>query len=170
MKDWDFRYDLLPLKDKLFRVAYRITLHTAEAEDITQDTLIRVWNKRHELEDVRSLEAYCLTVCRNLANDRRELHEAQNLSLDGTPCDAPDNADKVDSRMERDERLQWVHRLMAKLPEKQRTILHLRDIEGHSYHEIADILGVSEEQVKVNLFRARRWIKEQYEKIENYGL
>lgn len=170
MKDWDFRYDLLPLKDKLFRLAYRITLHTAEAEDITQDTLIRVWNKRHELEDVRSLEAYCLTVCRNLANDRRELHEAQNLSLDGTPCDAPDNADEIDSRMERDERLQWVHRLMVKLPEKQRSILHLRDIEGHSYHEIADILGVSEEQVKVNLFRARRWIKEQYEKIENYGL
>lgn len=170
MKDLDFRYDLLPLKDKLFRLAYRITLHTAEAEDITQDTLIRVWNKRHELEDVRSLEAYCLTVCRNLANDRRELSEAQNLSLDGTPCDAPDNSPEADSRMEYDERLQWVHRLLAKLPEKQRTILQLRDIEGHSYREIADIVGVSEEQVKVNLFRARRWIKEQYEKIENYGL
>lgn len=170
MKDWNFRYDLLPLKDKLFRLAYRITLHTAEAEDITQDTLIRVWNKRHELEDVRSLEAYCLTVCRNLANDRRELHEAQNLSLDGTPCDAPDTTPEADSRMEHDERLQWVHRLMAKLPERQRSILHLRDIEGHSYREIADILGVSEEQVKVNLFRARRWIKEQYEKIESYGL
>lgn len=170
MKDLDFRYDLLPLKDKLFRLAYRITLHTAEAEDITQDTLIRVWNKRHELEDVRSLEAYCLTVCRNLANDRRELSEAQNLSLDGTPCDAPDNSPEADSRMEHDERLQWVHRLLAKLPEKQRTILQLRDIEGHSYREIADIVGVSEEQVKINLFRARRWIKEQYEKIENYGL
>lgn len=170
MKDLDFRYDLLPLKDKLFRLAYRITLHTAEAEDITQDTLIRVWNKRHELEDVRSLEAYCLTVCRNLASDRRELSEAQNLSLDGTPCDAPDNSPEADSRMEHDERLQWVHRLLAKLPEKQRTILQLRDIEGHSYREIADIVGVSEEQVKVNLFRARRWIKEQYEKIENYGL
>lgn len=170
MKDLDFRYDLLPLKDKLFRLAYRITLHTAEAEDITQDTLIRVWNKRHELEDVRSLEAYCLTVCRNLANDRRELSEAQNLSLDSTPCDAPDTSPEADSRMEHDERLQWVHRLLAKLPEKQRTILQLRDIEGHSYREIADIVGVSEEQVKVNLFRARRWIKEQYEKIENYGL
>ena len=82
MKEIDFREDLLPLKNKLYRLALRITLDTAEAEDVTQDTLIRVWTKREELGALNSLEAYCLTVCRNLALDRHDKKEAQNLSLD----------------------------------------------------------------------------------------
>ena len=57
MKEIDFREDLLPLKNKLYRLALRITLDTAEAEDVTQDTLIRVWTKREELGALNSLEA-----------------------------------------------------------------------------------------------------------------
>ena len=70
MRQIDFRYDLLPLKNRLFRLALRITLDHAEAEDIVEDTLLRVWNKRDEMEEVENLEAYCLTICRNLALDR----------------------------------------------------------------------------------------------------
>ena len=84
MQDIDFRYDLLPLKNKLFRLALRITLDSAEAEDVTSDTLIKVWNKREELRGVESIEAYCMTVCRNLALDRHEKKEAQTLSLELT--------------------------------------------------------------------------------------
>ena len=170
MQDIDFRYDLLPLKNKLFRLALRITLDSAEAEDVTSDTLIKVWNKREELRGVESIEAYCMTVCRNLALDRHEKKEAHNLSLEANEIDAADNSFTPDEQLERDEKLRKVHELFNQLPERQRTIMQLRDIEEKSYREIATIMGVSEEVVKVTLFRARQAIRKQYDKIENYGL
>ena len=75
-----------------------------------------------------------------------------------------------DKKYEQDEQLKLVHRLINELPEKQRTIVQLRDIEGKSYKEIADVLQLTEEQVKVNLFRARQRIKLKYSEIDNYGL
>ena len=170
MQDIDFRCDLLPLKNKLFRLALRITLDSAEAEDVTSDTLIKVWNKREELRGVESIEAYCMTVCRNLALDRHEKKEAQNLSLEANEIDAADNSFTPDEQLERDEKLRKVHELFNQLPERQRTIMQLRDIEEKSYREIATIMGVSEEVVKVTLFRARQAIRKQYDKIEDYGL
>jgi RNA polymerase sigma-70 factor (ECF subfamily) len=58
-----------------------------------------------------------------------------------------------------------VRRLIEQLPEKQRSCVQLRDIEGKSYKDIATIMNISEEQVKVNIFRARQTIKEQFQKI-----
>lgn len=72
MQEISFRNDILPLKDKLFRLALRITLDRAEAEDVVQDTMIRVWNKRDEWSQFESVEAYCLTVAKNLAIDRSQ--------------------------------------------------------------------------------------------------
>ena len=111
-----------------------------------------------------------MTVCRNLALDRREKKEAQNLSLEANEMDATDNSYTPDEQLEHDERLRKVHELFNQLPERQRTIMQLRDIEEKPYKEIAAIMGVSEEVVKVTLFRARQSIRKQYEKIENYGL
>lgn len=157
------------MKDKLFRLALRITFDRAEAEDIVQDTLIRVWDKRDEWSQMDSVEAYCLTITRNLAIDRSQKKEAQNVELTSETQEMPD-ASVPDRQMERDEQLSIVHRLINELPEKQRSIVQLRDIEGKSYKEIAEVLGLTEEQVKVNLFRARQRIKTKYNEINNYGL
>ena len=157
------------MKDKLFRLALRITFDRAEAEDIVQDTLIRVWDKRDEWSQMDSVEAYCLTITRNLAIDRSQKKEAQNVELTPETQEMPD-ASVPDRQMERDEQLSIVHRLINELPEKQRSIVQLRDIEGKSYKEIAEVLGLAEEQVKVNLFRARQRIKTKYNEINNYGL
>lgn len=170
MQQINFEHTLLPLKNKLFRLALRITLDRPEAEDVVQETLIRVWNKREELGQVESIEAYCMTVCRNLSLDRHARKEAQNLSLDAQVIDATDTALSAQEQMERSEKLQRVHELFNRLPEKQRTVMQLRDIEEKSYKEIAEILQVSEDVVKVTLFRARQSIRKQYEKIDHYGL
>ena len=169
MQEISFRDDILPLKDKLFRLALRITFDRAEAEDIVQDTLIRVWNKRDEWGQMDSVEAYCLTVARNLAIDRSQKMEARNVELTPETQEMPD-ASVPDRQMEQDEQVSIVHRLINGLPEKQRSIIQLRDIEGKSYKEIAEILQLTEEQVKVNLFRARQRIKTKYNEINNYGL
>lgn len=158
MREISFRNDILPLKDKLYRLALRITFDSAEAEDIVQDTMIRVWNRRDEWSQFDSIEAYCLTVARNLAIDRSQKQEAQNMELTPETQEMPD-ALTPDKKYEQDEQLKLVHRLINELPEKQRTIVQLRDIEGKSYKEIADVLQLTEEQVKVNLFRARQRIK-----------
>lgn len=68
MQEISFRNDILPLKDKLFRLALRITLDRAEAEDVVQDTMIRVWNKRDEWKQFESIEAYCLIVAKKFSN------------------------------------------------------------------------------------------------------
>ena len=164
-----FREDILPLKDKLFRLALRITFDRAEAEDIVQDTLIRVWNKRDEWQQMDSIEAYCLTIARNLAIDRSQKMESQNLELTPETQEMPD-AKMPDQLMEQNEQLSIIHRLINELPEKQRSILQLRDIEGKNYKEIAVILGLTEEQVKVNLFRARQRIRLKYTERNDYGL
>ena len=170
MKQIDFRYDLLPLKDKLFRLALRIVQDRPEAEDVTQDTLLRVWERHEELSQVKSLEAYVLTTGRNLALDRCRKREAQNISLEETTADTPDSALTADRQMEADEKRQRVHDIFNRLPETQRTVMQLRDIEGKTTREVAEIMGLTEENVKVILFRARRTVREQYEKLENYGL
>ena len=78
----DFRTDVLPLKNRLYRLALRITLHTGEAEDIVQETMIKVWNRRQEFESPSSAEAFCITACRNLALDYQSRKESQNKTLD----------------------------------------------------------------------------------------
>ena len=90
MQELSFRNDILPLKDKLFRLALRITFDRAEAEDVVQETLIRVWNKRDEWSQFGSIEAYCLTVAKNLAIDRSQKKEAQNVELTPEMAEEPD--------------------------------------------------------------------------------
>ncbi len=170
MKIIDFRHELLPLKDKMFRLALRITLNRAEAEDVTQDILLRVWEQRESLGELRSLEAYVLTAVRNLALDRVAKTDNANVSLDDVQTDAFDSALRPDEDMEQQESLKRVREIMSGLPEAQRTALQLREIEGHSYRETADIMNVSEANVKVLIFRARQAVKNQIDKIENYGL
>ena len=169
MKKLSFRDDVLPLKDKIFRLALRITLSRAEAEDIVQDVLIKVWNRRDDLADVASIEAYSLTVCRNLSLDRLQRKENDNVNLDDAPPTEADDA-PPDLQMIRNERIDNIKRLIERLPIPQRAAMQLRDMEGKTYKEISAITGQTEEQVKVNIFRARQYIRKQIEKIENYGL
>lgn len=170
MKEVSFRNDILPLKNILFRVALRITLNREEAEDVVQDTLIKVWNKREELDKLDSVEAYSLRICRNLSLDRIKRHENLNSSLSDSETDSPDSARDPAEEMIRQNKLNIVTEIINSLPEIQRSCVQLRDIEEKSYKEIAKILCISEEQVKVSIFRARQAIKNKYQQIDNYGL
>lgn len=169
MQEISFRNDILPLKDKLFRLALRITFNRAEAEDVVQETLIRVWNKRDEWTQFGSMEAYCLVVAKNLAIDRSERKEARTVELTSEMEQTPEASSPYDRLVDK-EQMKLIHRLVSELPEKQRLIMQLRDMEGKSYKEIAVVLHLTEEQVKVNLFRARQKVKQRYLDIDGYGL
>lgn len=158
-----FQHDILPLKNELYRLALRITLSREEAEDVVQETMIKVWNNRERWNDIDSIEAYCLTICRNLALDALRKKENQHESIDEKMMQSPNFAThNLQDRIIQQERVQIVRKLVDELPEKQRSCMQLRDFEGKSYKEIATILNISEEQVKVNIFRARQAIKQRF--------
>lgn len=170
MKEISFRDDVLPLKNVLFRLALRITLNRAEAEDIVQETLIKVWNRRDSWAEIDSIEAFSLAICKNLALDalRKNAHRTET---DGTlPEDRPDTSSTPYEQALSADRMAIVRRLVDALPEKQRMCMQLRDFEGKAYREIADILAISEEQVKVSIFRARQTIKQKFNEFDKYGL
>lgn len=170
MKNISFRNDLLPLKDALYRLALRITLSHEEAQDIVQDTLIKVWDKRESWNEIESIEAFSITICRNLALDRIKKHDNLNDSLEERQTESPDTSSTPFEDTLQQDRIELVRNLVNALPEKQRSCMQLRDFEGKPYKEIAKILGISEEQVKVNIFRARQTVKERFQKYDNYGL
>ena len=168
-----FQADVLPLKNILFRLALRITQNRADAEDVVQETMMKVWNRRGEWQQIESMEAFCLTVCRNVSLDKLRRVDRQVLSLEDTPTEAggfdpidhSHSANPEQQAVQRD-RLQQVRRIISQLPEKQRSCMQLRDIEGKSYRDIATILGITEQQVKVNIFRARQTVKEKMMSVE----
>lgn len=170
MKNISFRDDILPLKNQLFRLALRITLNRFEAEDIVQDTLIKVWDRRSDWEDIDSIEAFSLTICRNLSLDRIKKKENDNNSLEDVKGVEPLSSSNPQDRMIQADRVNLIRQIVDSLPEKQRSCMQLRDFEGKSYKEIAVILDITEEQVKVNIFRARQAVKQRYLKLDNYGL
>ena len=90
MKNISFRNDVLPLKNKLYRLALRITMNNAEAEDVVQDTMIKVWSKREQWNEIESIEALCFTICRNTALDRTRKAGNANESLDESDRNTPD--------------------------------------------------------------------------------
>ena len=170
MKKVSFRNDVLPLKNELFRLALRITLNRAEAEDIVQDTLIKVWNLREEWNAIDSIEAFSLTVCRNLSLDRIKKKGNDNDSLEDVKAAEPLASSNPQDRMIQTDKVRLIRQIVDGLPEKQRSCMQLRDFEGKTYKEIAGVLDISEEQVKVNIFRARQTVKQKYLKLDNYGL
>lgn len=163
----DFLIHILPLRDKLFRIAWHITRSREEAEDIVQDVMLKVWNREDQKQQIENIQAYCYTMARNFAlkrlelkvNKSEELKEIENVK-----------EEKPDSVLEQGERLGLLYQLIENLPSPQRDIVQLRDVEGLSYKEIANTLQLSEEQVKINLFRTRKKIRELYLNLENYGL
>ena len=166
-----FQNDILPLKNELFRLALRITLNAADAEDVVQDTMLKVWKRRNDWEQIESIEAFCLTICRNLALDRLRHKDYQSRTLDmaADSVDASHTANPEQMTVQRD-RVRLVRQLINRLPERQRSCMQLRDIEGKSYRDIATILGITEQQVKVTIFRARQAVKTAFQEQEEFGV
>ncbi|WP_314312059.1 sigma-70 family RNA polymerase sigma factor [Hoylesella saccharolytica] len=170
MNKISFQHDVLPLKDKLYRLALRITLNPGDAEDIVQDTLIKVWNRREKWNEIVSIEAFSLTICRNLSLDSIKRNENKNHSLEDVGPERPDSAFNPYEEMLQNDRISLIKTFIDTLPEKQKSCMQLRDFEGKTYKEIAEVMQITEEQVKVNLFRARQTIKQKFKKVDDYGL
>ncbi len=165
-----FQNSVFPVKNKLFRFAFRLLGNSEEAKDVVQEVFIKVWKGRDQLSEIQNLEAWCMRITKNLSLDR--LRQQQRQATDSIEKGFQVQHSDLSplENIEINESMKRIGDLMAALPEKQRQVMHLRDIEGYSYNEICEILEIDMSQVKVNLFRARNAVREKLQKIDTYGL
>ena len=165
-----FQTRIFPAKNKLFRFALRFLGNEEEAKDVVQEVFIRVWNGRGQMNEVQNWEAWCMRITKNLSLDRIQAiarkHAQPIEEVYGVRHEALSPLEST----EQDESMNKINQFIAALPEKQRQVIHLRDVEGYSYNEICEILELDMNQVKVNLFRARNAVREKLTKINAYGL
>lgn len=168
MTQKEFLLNVLPFKDKVYRLAKRLLISTDEAEDATQELYVKLWNKKEEISSLRSVEAYAMTLTKNYCLDRLKSKQANNLTL--VHSNYISNEVSLDKKFELENSVQIVKKLINQLPEQQRIIIQLRDVEEFDYDEICEIVDMNQTAVRVALSRARKTIREQLLKTHAYGL
>jgi RNA polymerase sigma-70 factor (ECF subfamily) len=161
-----FILEVLPHKHKLYRFAMRMVRDVAEAEDVVQEVMIRLWERREQLAAYRSIEAFAMTITRNLCLDRLKRAGSKTEALD--EHHAVRQVRTPYEEMESSDSYRKIRELIDDLPEQQRTIIHLRDVEGYEYSEIAGITGLTENTIRVTLSRARKKIRDEMKKKYRY--
>lgn len=169
MNPEEFKIQVLPLKNKLYRLALRLLGKVEEAEDSVQDTLLKLWTKKDELENFQSVEAFAMTVTRNLCLDKIKSKAFQVERLPDKPISIPVQNDPSEV-MEYADMAGLIRRIVDELPEQQRSILHMRDIEEMEYEQIAEVLQMNVNAIRVNLSRARKKVRDTVLKIQGYEL
>ena len=157
-----------PFKDKIFRLAKRVLVSTEEAEDATQEVLVKLWSKNKDLSGYKNVEAFAMTMTKNYCLDQLKSKRAGNVKINS--IDYIDSESNLDKKLEDCDSLDWVEKNINQLPEQQRIIIQLRDIEQYEFEEIAKILDMSEGNVRVVLSRARKTVREFMIKTHDYGI
>ncbi len=167
MQQKEFVDIILPIKDKLYRLAKRILVSRDEAEDAVQEVFLKLWNGRDRINNYKNPEAFAITMTKNYCLDRLKSKQASNLKIVHNNFK---NSDDLQRKVEANEGVELVFKLMETLPEKQKIIMQLRDIEQFEFSEIAHMLDSNETAIRVALSRARKKVKEQLIKQYNYGI
>lgn len=157
-----------PFKDKVFRLARRLLVSVEEAEDATQEILIKLWNKNENLVAYSSIEAFAMTMTKNLCLDVLKSKRASNLSIVHNNFVASEAS--LLTQIEDKDSMSWVEKIIDKLPEQQKMIIQMRDIEQYEFEEIAKIMNMNETAIRVALSRARKTIREFMTKTNSYGI
>jgi RNA polymerase sigma-70 factor (ECF subfamily) len=159
---------VLPFKDKLYRLAKRLLVSKEEAEDATQEILMKLWSKNSMMEGYNNVEAYAMMMTKNFCLDRLKSKQAGNLKL--VHSNYKDENVSLQNQVEVSDSLGWIEKIMEELPEQQKMVLQLRDVEEYEFEEIAKLLDMSATAVRVTLSRARKTVREKLVKKHNYGI
>ncbi|MDO1511328.1 RNA polymerase sigma factor [Maribacter confluentis] len=168
MKQTEFLNIVMPFKDKLFRMAKRLLVSTEEAEDATQEILIKLWSKKSKITSYNNVEAFAMTMTKNFCLDRLKSKQAGNLKL--VHSNYTDSSTSLQNEVEAKDSVNWVERIMDELPEQQKMVLQLRDVEQYDYDEIEKLLDMKPTAIRVALSRARKTVREKLMEKHNYGI
>ena len=150
----EFKQRFMPFHRLLYRVAYHTTGNQQDAEDLLQDTYLKLWTKRDDLPPDAQTEAYLITLMRNLYRDQRRLksnivHETYEPEKSYEPYE--EEEEDLDNRAE-------LRSLIDRLPDKQREVMKAHIVEDKSYEEIQRDTGLSNGNIRVIITRAKQTI------------
>jgi len=168
MNQSDFLKVVLPFKDKVFRLAKRLLVSTEEAEDATQELFFKLWRSKDKITNYKNVEAFAMTMTKNYCYDRLKSKQANNLTL--VHSNYKEKETSLDKKMEYQDSVNQVHQLIQNLPEQQKIIIQLRDVEQYDFEEICKMVDMKPTAVRVALSRARKSIREALIKKHNYGV
>lgn len=162
----EFKMKILSLNGRLYQYAYLLLKNRSEAEDAVQEVCLKLWKIRESLEQYNSIEAFALKVTKNWCLDR--IKAKKPLYIDNYNAWFDKKSEETDPHraLENTDNLDLLFSILDKLPEQQRHIIQLREIENREYDEIAEIMDMNVNAVRVNLSRARNKIREEMTKYE----
>jgi RNA polymerase sigma-70 factor (ECF subfamily) len=167
MNEKEFEITVLSFREKVFRVALRYMQNSDDAEDAVQDVVLKLWRMNSKLAQYDSIEALAMTMMRNRCIDiLRKENKLSDLSVVHIQKNSTSDERRIEARSE----VEILHKVMQSLPEMQRAVLHLREIEQYEFKEIAEVLGIEVNAIRVNLSRARKKMRDELLKHRNYGL
>lgn len=166
MNHKDFKEKIIPAGNKLYRFALRLLQNPDDAKDALQQVLLKLWEMRDSLENYRNIDAFAMTMIKNNCLDRLKTKK-KNVGyevLDVVPQYRENET--PDTILFRNEKIGHIKQKIDALPHLQKMVIQLKDIEGLSFEEIAEILDIEINAIRVNLFRARKKIKEHMIKLQ----
>ena len=168
MTQTEFLNIVMPFKDKVFRLAKRLLVSKEEAEDATQEILLKLWNNKENIAEYKNVEAFSMTMTKNFCLDKLKSKQSQNLKI--VHSNYQDNNVSLQKQVELNDSVNWVAKIIEELPEQQKLVIQLRDIEEYEYDEIAKVLDMNPTAVRVTLSRARKTIREKLTNTHSYGV
>jgi len=168
MTQSEFLNVVMPFKDKLYRLAKRLLVSAEEAEDATQEILMKLWARNDMMERYKNVEAFAMTMTKNFCLDRLKSKQSGNLKL--VHSNYSDESTSLQHQVEARDSVSWVEKIMEDLPEQQKMVLQLRDVEEYEFDEIAELLEMQPTAVRVALSRARKTVREKLLQKHRYGI
>jgi len=168
MKQQAFLDKINPVKDKMYRLALRLLISKEAAEDATQEVILKLWDRKYKLKDYTNIEAFAMTTIKNHCLD--ELKAKKNNNLRIVHQNYENKSISLNRDLELKDELNWIEIIVNELPEQQKMVFQLRDIEQLDFDEIIEITKMKPTAVRVALSRARKKIRESLTNKHNYGL
>ncbi|MCC8144971.1 MAG: sigma-70 family RNA polymerase sigma factor [Bacteroidales bacterium] len=162
-----FQSDIVSLRQILFFTALKYMEDEEEAEDIVQETLLRLWTMRDQLDAISNTGSYSVQITKNICIDRIR---AQKETVDARDHHFETNTQTPYGRVETENAIDIVKKIIESLPGLQKQIITMRDIEGYELQEIANITGTQISAVTVNLSRARKRVRDLFKQINEYKM
>ena len=159
-----FKSTVLPLREKLLNIARNILENEDDAEDAVQETFLRIWNIRTQLDKHPNLNGYVTQTLKNVCIDKIRTNKV-NISID--------NVQIIENKLnpyqdtEQNDNINIIRKIIDTLPELQRRILLMRDVEGYELEEIAEITASDAGTVRVYLSRARKKVRDKFISINS---
>lgn len=163
-----FKSEVMIHQALVYRLAKGLLVSKEEAEDVVQEMMTRLWMQKDSLVQVDNKRAFIAKMTKNYCLDRLKSKQAQRVSWD--TVHEKQAIWSPERPMEAKESIEMIYRCLAQLPETQRLLFQLRDIEGMEYQEIEEITGMQPVAIRVTLSRVRKTLKNHVLQQNQHGL